>query len=142
MQIYPDYTILIQFGQILVLLVLFNFLLFKPILNALGKRQEAIESLAARAKEERREAEEREKTYEERLKEGKLPVAEERDGLVKEAASASMKVIEEARQELAGELAKVKDAVRAEADEALAALKADSDRLASEVVEKIMKRGR
>ena len=53
-----------------------------------------------------------------------------------------MKMIEEARQELAEELLKVKDTVKAEADRALEALKADSDRLASEVVEKIMKRGR
>ena len=39
MQIYPDYTIFIQFFQILVLLVFFNFLLFKPVLDALKKRR-------------------------------------------------------------------------------------------------------
>ena len=65
-------------------------------MNALRKRQGAIESLAAKAEGNRHESEELEKTYEERLREGKLPVTEERDGLLKEAHSASIKVIEEA----------------------------------------------
>lgn len=142
MQIYPDSTIFVQFFQFLILLILFNFLLFRPIMNAFKKRQAAIDSLSAKAEENRNEAEGLGRTYEEQLKGQKLPVMEERDVLLKEASSASMKMIEEARQELAEELVKVKDAVKAEADKALEALKADSDRLASEVVEKIMKRGR
>ncbi len=135
-------TIFIQFLQFLILLFLFNFLLFKPTMNALKKRQGTIESLAAKAEENQHEAEGLGKTYEERLKGEKLPVLEERDGLLKQATSTSMKMIEEARQELAEELLKVKDTVRMEADRALEALRADSDRLASEVVEKIMKRGK
>jgi F-type H+-transporting ATPase subunit b len=142
MQIYPDYTIFIQFFQFLILLILFNFLLFRPVLNAFKKRQAAIDSLSAKAEDNRHEAEGLGKTYDEQLKGQKLPVMEERDALLKQAASASMKMIEEARQELAEELVKVKDSVKAEADRALEALKVDSDRLASEVVEKIMKRGK
>jgi F-type H+-transporting ATPase subunit b len=142
MQIYPDSTIFVQFFQFLILLVLFNFLLFKPIMKVFEKRQNAIDSLSTKADENRSEAEGLGKTYEEQLKGQKGPVMEERDVLLKQASSASMKMIEEARQELAEELVKVKDAVKAEADRALETLRADSDRLASEVVAKIMKRGR
>jgi F-type H+-transporting ATPase subunit b len=141
MDIYPNSTIFVQFAQLLVLLILFNFLLFKPILNALKKRQGTLESLAAKGEGNRHEAEGLGRAYEERLKEGKLPITEERDGLLREAHAASMKAIEEARQELAVELAKVKDTVKMEADRALVALEGASDRLASEVVGKIMKRG-
>ena len=142
MQIYPDYTIFIQFGQILVLLTLFNFLLFKPILNAFKKRQGTMDSLAARAQDGRREAEDMGKAYEEELKEKKLPIEEEREGLVRQTRATSMKIVEEAREELALELAKVKDACRAEAEKALESLKAATGRLSAEVVAKIMTRGR
>ena len=128
MEIAPNYTIFIQFLQFIVLLILFNFLLFRPVAKALQKRQGTIESLAAKAEGNRQEAEGSGKQYEERLKELKAPIQEERDGLLKQAHAASMSVIEEARQELAEELVKVKDTVRSEADKALEALKADSDR--------------
>jgi len=141
MQIYPDYTIFIQFGQILVLLVFFNFLLFKPILNALKKRQDTIDSLDGQGKSDREEAEGMGKTYDERLKGERLPILEEKEGLVRQTHAASMKIVEEAREELAGELASVKDACKREAEVALVSLKAQSERLIPEVVAKIMARG-
>jgi F-type H+-transporting ATPase subunit b len=142
MQIYPDYTIFIQFGQFVILLILFNFLLFRPILNALKKRQGAIDSLAAEGASDRQEAEGLGKAYDEKLKERKLPILEEKEGLVRQTHAASMKIVEEAREELAGELAGVKDACRREADLALVSLKAESERLVPEVVAKIMAGGR
>jgi len=141
MQIYPDYTIFIQFGQILVLLVFFNFLLFKPILNALKKRQGTIDSLAAKGESDRQEAEGLGKSYDEKLKEKKLPILEEKEGLVRQTHAASVKIVGEAREELAGELASVKDACKREAEVALVSLKAQSERLIPEVVAKIMARG-
>ena len=140
MDIYPNSTIFIQFLQFFVLLIILNFLLFKPVMNALKKRQETLKAMAAKAEDNQHEAEGLGKTYEERLKEQKLPIVEERDGLMREAHSSSMKLIEEARQELAEELNKVKETVRTEAEKALEALKADSGRLASVVAEKIMRR--
>jgi F-type H+-transporting ATPase subunit b len=141
MQIYPDFTIFVQFGQFLVLLIVFNFLLFRPILNALNKRQGAIDSLAARGASDRQEAEGLGKAYDEKLKEGRLPILDEKDGLVRQTHAASMKIVEEAREELAGELAGVKEACRREAELALQSLKAESKRLIPEVVAKIMGRG-
>ncbi len=142
MQISPDYTIFIQFGQFIVLLILFNFLLFKPILNALNKRQGTIDNIAARAQDDRLEAEGMGKAYDEKLKEKKLPISEERESIVRETHALSMKVVEDARQELARDLAKVKDLSKAEAEKALVSLMAESDRLSAEVVGKIMTRGR
>jgi len=142
MQISPDYTIFIQFGQLIVLLILFNFLLFKPILNALNKRQGTIDNMAARAQDDRLEAEGMGKAYDEKLKEKKLPILEEQESIVRETHALSMKVVEDARQELARDLAKVKDLSKAEAEKALVSLMAESDRLSAEVVGKIMTRGR
>jgi F-type H+-transporting ATPase subunit b len=141
MQVYPNATILFQFLQILALVILLNFLLFKPILKALKKRQETVRSLGDQAEGRRREAEGMGKAYDESMKGRKTPILEERDGLLKQTHAASMKVIEEARRDLTEELAKVKDGVRREAEKALQALKVESDALAGEIVKKIMKRG-
>ena len=136
-----DRTILFQFVNLLIVLILLNFLLFKPILNALKKRQASLRALSEKAEGSRAEAEELERNYEDSLKERRLPVVEGRDAGLKEAQGASMKVIEEARRELTEELAKVKDAVKKEAARTLEALKTESDRLSSEIVEKLVKRG-
>ena len=141
MQIYPDSTIFIQFGQLIVLLLVFNFLLFRPILSALKKRQGTIDSLDAQGKADGEEAEGMGRAYEERLKERRLPVLEEKEGLVRQTHAASMKIVEEAREELAGELAKVKETCRREAQDALVSLKSQSERLVPEIVAKIMGRG-
>jgi F-type H+-transporting ATPase subunit b len=135
-----DYTILIQFFQLLILLILLNALLFKPILSHLAKRASAIRSLAEAAIGSKDEAEGVLRTYEEGLKVKKLPILEEKDAALKVAHSASMKVIEEARRELAVELAKVRNTVRAESENTFSALIADSDRLATEIAGKIIRR--
>jgi F-type H+-transporting ATPase subunit b len=136
-----NYTIFIQFLNLLVLLILLHFLLFKPILKALSKRQSAIHSLEEKAETSKKEVDGLGRVYEERIKERKHPIIEGREAALKEAHSASMKVIEEARRELTEELAKIKDSVRQEADKTLEALKSEADRLSSEIVQKILKRG-
>jgi len=83
-----NYTLFIQFFQFLILLILLNALLFKPILGSLKKRRTAIESLAGKAEDTRQEAEVLTKTYEEKLKERKLPIMEQREGSLKEAHAA------------------------------------------------------
>ena len=137
-----NYTLFIQFFQLLIVLILLNVFLFKPILCSLKKRRAAVESLVGKAEDNRQEAEVLTKTYEEKLKEKKLPIMDQRESALKEAHAASMKVIEEARRELAVELAKVKETVRSEAGKTLDALLGESDRLAAEISQKIMERGK
>ncbi len=69
-----NHTIIIQFLNFLVLLFLLNFLLFKPILNALKKRQTVIKSLADKAEGNKQEAESLGKTYDESIKEKRKPI--------------------------------------------------------------------
>lgn len=136
-----DKTLLFQFLNVLIMVFFLNFMLFKPVVKALRKRQDTIRNLGLKAEENRTEAEGFEKRYEETLKEKEAPIVEQRDSSLKEAHSASMKVIEEARTELAGELAKVKDAVKQEAAKTFDALKNESDRLSGEIAQKILQRG-
>lgn len=137
-----NYTLFIQFFQILILLVILHFLLFKPILGSLTKRRASVDSLVDKAEDNRQEAEALTTTYEETLKERKLPVLAQREAALNEAHAASVKIVEEARRELARELAKVKETIKKEAENTLGALLGESDRLAVEIAQKITKRGR
>jgi F-type H+-transporting ATPase subunit b len=134
-------TILYQFANLLIVLIFLHFFLFKPILKALNKRRTTIQSLGDQAGVSAAAVADLGKSYEERLAQGKSPVVDERDGFLKEAHAASMKIIEEARRELTDELAKVKDTVKQETEKTLEALRGESHRLASEIVKKLVKRG-
>lgn len=136
-----DYTIFVQFGNFIVLLILLNFFLFRPILGTLKKRKNALSALTARVDQLRGEAVALGKTYDESAKEKRRPILEQRESALKEAHASSMKVIEEARNQLTVELEQIKGTVRKEADEALKSLTAKTGQLAAEVVAKVMKRG-
>ena len=135
-----NYTLLIQFLNILILLILLNFLLFKPVLNALNKRRAFMQALADKVQAEEKQATELTKSYEDESKERRRPILEQRDTTVKEAQTASTKVIEEARQELTIDLEKMKERVRTESSAALQRLSGEADRLSREVVQKVLKR--
>jgi F-type H+-transporting ATPase subunit b len=135
-----DYTLLIQFGQFLLLLILLHFLVFKPVLSALRKREDTIRSLAEKGEGTAQNAESMGRAYEEGLKERKMPILTERDNVLKESHAASMKVVEEARRDLAEELAKVKDGVKKEVETSMETLMGQSGALAGEIVQKIMGR--
>jgi F-type H+-transporting ATPase subunit b len=135
-----NYTLLIQFLNILILLILLNFLLFRPVLNVLNKRRAFMQALADKVQKEEKQAVELIKSYEDEAKERRRPILEQRDTTVKEAQTASMKAIEEARQELTIDLEKMKERVRTESSAALQRLLGEADRLSQEVVHKVLKR--
>ena len=135
-----NYTILIQFGNFIILLILLNFLLFKPVLKALNRRRMFIQSLADKAQEETRQAAEAEKSYEEAARDRRKPILDQREATMKEAQAASMKTIEEARRELTTELDQIKERVKTESDATLQRLSGETDRLSQDVVARILGR--
>jgi F-type H+-transporting ATPase subunit b len=140
MEVYPDFSIIYQFCQLLVLLIVLHFLVFKPVLKAFAKRNQTMQSLTEKADDSRHTMEGLGKAYEDTLRDKKAPILEEKDHILKTAHGSSIGLIEEARRDLAVELAKVKDSVKAEADKAFEVLSGRSDALAGEIVNKIVKR--
>lgn len=135
-----DITILYQFANFLILLILLNFLLFKPIMGAINKRQGAIQSLADRVEKAKKDAGDFEKQYDEVMHEKKRPIVESKDAALAEANADATKIIEKARFELADELARIKSEIETEGNKVYAALKVDVDRLSNDAAQKILKR--
>jgi F-type H+-transporting ATPase subunit b len=135
-----DATLLIQFFNFLILLILLNFLLFKPVLRALDKREKTIGSLFTKAEDVQGESLKLEKLYEEQAKERKKPIFESRDVILADAHTASTGIIEKARKDLSAELTRVKAEIESDSKKVRDALMADVERLGTEAAEKILKR--
>lgn len=135
-----DVTILYQFVHFLILLFLLNFLLFKPVLKAIGKRQDAIKGLADGVDKAKEDTRNFEKDYDQTLVSKKQPIISNRDAIISGANTEAMHVIEKARNELAAELAKIKGEIEEEGKKVYAALRADVDRLSTDAAQKILKR--
>ena len=135
-----NYTLLIQFLNLIILLILLNLFLFKPVLKALARRRAYLQALSDKVQEEEGQATDLSRAYEDATRERRRPILEQRDATVKEAQAASMKVIEEARQELTADLEKMKERVRTESGGALQRLSGEADRLSREIVQKVLGR--
>ena len=140
MSIIPDLTIFIQFANFLIVLILLNFLLFKPVIGALKKREGAIQSLAERVEKAKQDAKDFERQYDEVTQEKKKPILESKDAALSEANTGATKIIEKARQELTEELSKIKGEIEIEGKRVYDTLRADVDKLSGDVAEKILKR--
>jgi F-type H+-transporting ATPase subunit b len=140
MDIIPNITLFYQFLNLLILLIFLNFLLFKPILGALTKRENAIQSLSERVEKAKKDAKDFEREYDEVTQEKKRPIIESKDAALSEANTGATKIIEKARHELTEELSKIKDEIEREGKKVHDTLKADVDKLSGEVAEKILRR--
>lgn len=135
-----NYTILIQFANFLILLILLNFLLFKPVLKAIGKREKTIGSLFEKAESTKEEAKMMEKSYEDSAKEKKKPILEAKDAILAEARTASMHIIEKARAGLADELSHLRSDIERDSKKVYDTLKVDVERLSHDAAQKILRR--
>lgn len=135
-----DKTILFQFIHFLILLFLLNFLLFKPVLKAIGKRQSAIKGLADSVEKAKDDTKTFEKDYDSTMLEKKQPIVASRDSIISGANTEAMKVIEKARNELADELARIKSEIEQDGKKVYDALRADVTRLSTDAAQKILKR--
>ncbi len=135
-----DYTLLIQFFNFLILLILLNVLLFKPVLRAIDKRQSALGALAGKATGVQEDVTRLEKAYDEGSRDRRKPILDGKEATLTEAHKSSLHLIEQARGDLSKELAKLKGDVERESKSITETLRADVDRLSTEVAEKILKR--
>lgn len=140
MELKFDVTLLIQFINLIVVLFLLNIFLFKPVLRALARRNEAIASSSGRAALLVDESRILERTYDEDSKERRKPIQAGRDALLADAHAASMKAIEQARTELGAELTKIRSQVGDESRAVFEKVRKDVDKLSTEAAEKILER--
>jgi F-type H+-transporting ATPase subunit b len=135
-----DITFVVQLVNFLVLLLILNVFLYKPIRKVLADRKEEIEGARTRALGVDRDVQEKLALYEARLREVKAGASDERGVLKKQAQEEEQRIIESARKEAADTLSTIKNKVAKEASDAREFLKQQAATLSSDICEKVLGR--
>ncbi len=135
-----DLAFVFQFVNFLLLMVILNFFLYKPVRNILAERDAEIVASREKTAAVDREVEEKMALYAAKLRQTKTAAYEEKAvaiGKVREEESA---IIEKARQEASQTLATIQKQVAREAAEARGVLGEQARSISLEICEKVLGR--
>lgn len=135
-----DLAFVFQLVNFLVLVLLLNVFLYKPIRKQLADRVDLISGAKAKSAAVDKEVQEKLAAYEARMREIRAGAADERGVLKKEAQQQEAAILEKARAEATQSLASIKAKVAQEAQDARRLLKESAETLSSEICEKVLGR--
>ncbi|MGE4345059.1 MAG: ATP synthase F0 subunit B [Geoalkalibacter sp.] len=135
-----DWTLFLQFGNFIILLVILHFLLYRPLLRIMEERRQATEGGHERARELEDEIQSRIKAYRDKLHEAKTRASEERAAMRTAAAEEERRILAEAQQKSSAQIQSVRDQVAKQAEEARKGLRSEAQDLARQVASKVLGR--
>lgn len=135
-----DLAFVIQLINFLILVLILNIFLYKPIRKVLADRNGELAAAKAKAEAVDKDVQEKMAEYESRLRAVKGEAGNERTTLIKEAQAEEAAVLEKARKEAADSLASIKERVAREAADAKVLLQEQARALSLEICEKVLGR--
>jgi len=129
-----------QVVNFLLLMLLLNIFLYRPIRKILSERAEEIAGGHAKAAEVDKDVQEKMAQYEARLREAKTKASEERGALKKVALAEEAVILDKARQEATDSVNALKKRVSKEAADAREFLREQTQSLSLEICEKVLGR--
>ena len=135
-----DITFIFQIVNFLVLMLVLNILLYKPMRKLLAGRAAEIAGGHAKAAELDSDVQEKMAEYETRLHDAKTKASEERGILKKAALAEETTILDKARKEATDSVNALKGQVAKEAAQAREYLKEQTQSLSLEICEKVLGR--
>ena len=135
-----DYTLWIQMGNFILLMLILNVLLYKPILGIIDKRKKQLQDTEEEIKRLNQSVEERMAAYEEKLRQAKIDAVEKKQEIIKEGAERAKSIIDAAKGEIPGMMEKFHGEMNREVDEARRTLTNQSKKISVEIAEKLLGR--
>jgi len=135
-----DWTLFLQFANFMILMVVLNALLFKPLRAALQARREAIESSKAKVHDIDEQVQAQIARYEAQLQEARLQGAQERAALRKAGQEEEARILGTANRTAAEKLQTIKEQIQEEAGTARQSLRNETESLAREIAGKVLGR--
>ena len=136
-----NYTVWIQMANFLALILILNFLLFKPVLKIIEKRNKKIEESQEEVSSLDETIERKMAQYEERIRQARAEAALQRDAVKDEGTEQGKEIIGTVRDEISKKLGGFKAQLQKETDEARDSLRAQIRAIAAEISEKVLGRG-
>ena len=135
-----DWTLGLQFVNFIILLIVLNKLLYKPLTKIMVERRAKIEGDHARAKDLQADIDEKMARYQQQLSEAKALANAERNQLKKLASEEEAAMLAEAHGKATTRLHEIKNQVAGEAAEASKTLQKEAKSLAGQIATKILGR--
>lgn len=135
-----DWTLGLQFLNFIILLIILNKLLYRPLKKIMDERRETITSSHAAAKDLEADIDEKMQRYQQQLSDAKIQANEERNKVKKAANDEEAKILAEAHGNATTRLQAIKAQVGDEAKDASKTLKSEAKSLAGQIATKILGR--
>jgi F-type H+-transporting ATPase subunit b len=135
-----DATILIQFVNFIILMVVLNIFLYRPLRSILGKRKETIENSVQGARELEVQIEAKMNRYQQQLLDAKAKGNQERSAMRQAAAEEEANILGDAHTSATDQVRSVKEKVATEAEAARSALRSETAALAEQIASKVLGR--
>ncbi len=133
-----DWTLIVQAVNFLIFMVLINKFLFQPLLGLMEEREKELGAVYSEAEALKLKAEEMLKEVEELLSRAREEAKKVIDAAVKEAREERERIIAQAQEEAAVKVEKAKEEIWQAFESEKAKLEAEAEKLAEEIVRKIL----
>jgi len=135
-----DWTLLLQFTNFIILLLILNRLLYRPLQRIMRQRREHITGDQARAESLQSEIEAKMQQYQEQLNAAKSEANAERSQLKKDAANKEAEILAAAHANATDKLQQIKKRVAEESRQAEQTLRSETKSLADRIATKVLGR--
>ena len=135
-----DWTLFLQFANFMILLVVLNVLLFKPLRAVLAARKATIDGDLARARATEAQIQTQVAEYEAKLQEARQRGGQERTALRQAAVAEEARLLGAANEAASRRLQELKGQVADEAATARQALRSETEVLARQIAGKVLGR--
>ena len=136
----PDESVFIQIVNFLLIILILNFVLYKPIRNILIQRKEKIDGLGQNIETITRDAKEKDEAFALGIKEARNKGLKEKEALIQDGADEERDIIEKINQKAQADLAEVREKIAKDAEDVRASLQQEIDAFAKAIGEKILGR--
>lgn len=135
-----DGTLVLQFVNFMILMVVLNALLFKPLRAALQARKETIEGSKAKVQDIDEQVQAQIARYDAQLQDARQQGGQERSALRKTGQDEEVRILGEANRSAAERLQTITAQIQDEANSARQALRGETEALAKEIAGKVLGR--
>ncbi|MGM0417299.1 MAG: ATP synthase F0 subunit B [Thermodesulfobacteriota bacterium] len=133
-------SLIIQIINFVVLILVLNAVLYKPIRGILAKRKNLMDSLEEDAGHAVKKAKDSEIKFREDIKAARMKGAEKKNEIIDSASEEEDKLLSEIQQESVEKINQVKEKISKETEAARASLEKDIGEFASQIAKKILGR--
>lgn len=136
----PDASVFVQIVNFILLIILLNMVLYKPIRGILTQRKEKIEGLEEVIKSSEEGVKEKEEAFTTGIREARSKGVALKDAIVEEATQEEKKILAEINDNAQADLAEVREKIAKDVDGVRKTLQKEVDAFAGAICEKILGR--